>query len=75
MRVEVTKSYKWAPDGNHVREVQVGEVLEGRGAEIALELRCGRELPGNAESALPAGSPSETPPAAASAAPGKPRKK
>lgn len=44
MKVEVTKSFPWAPDGNNVREVKVGEVLEGRGASIALELKCGRAV-------------------------------
>lgn len=44
MKVEVTKSFKWAPDGNHVREVQAGEQLEGRGAEVALQLNSGRVL-------------------------------
>lgn len=44
MRVEVTRSFKWAPDGNNVRDVAVGEVLEGRGAEVALQLSSGRQL-------------------------------
>lgn len=43
MRVRVTKAFKWAPDGNNVREVQVGEVLEGRGAQVALEQKAGVE--------------------------------
>lgn len=42
MRVQVTKDFHWAPDGNNVRLVAVGEVLEGRGAEFALELKSGR---------------------------------
>jgi hypothetical protein len=44
MRVEVVKPYLWAPDGIHVREVQVGEVLEGEGAEIAMQMKSGRVL-------------------------------
>ncbi len=40
MKVQVTKSFKWAPDGLHTRDVQVGELLEGRGAEVALDLGC-----------------------------------
>jgi hypothetical protein len=52
MRVEVVKSYLWAPDGIRVREVQIGEVLEGEGAEIAMQMGCGREL--KAEPAAPA---------------------
>jgi hypothetical protein len=44
MKVKVTKEFDWAPDGNHVRKVKVGEVLEGRGAEVALHLKCGEEV-------------------------------
>lgn len=44
MRVKVTKEFKWAPDGNHVRTVRVGEELEGRGAEVALQLSSGDEV-------------------------------
>jgi hypothetical protein len=44
MRVQVTKSFEWAPNGTHVRTVAVGEVLEGRGAEVALELKSGQRL-------------------------------
>jgi hypothetical protein len=43
MKVKVTKEFDWAPDGNHVRKVKVGEVLEGRGAEVALHLKSGEE--------------------------------
>lgn len=39
MRVRVTREYLWAPDGIHVRTVAVGEVLEGEGAEIALQMK------------------------------------
>lgn len=44
MKVKVTQEFQWAPDGNHVRDVKVGEVLEGRGAEVALEQKKGVEL-------------------------------
>lgn len=44
MRVQVTRSFEWAPNGTHVRTVKVGEVLEGRGAEVALELKCGSPI-------------------------------
>ena len=44
MPVKVTKEFKWAEDGNHVRTVKVGEVLEGRGAVVALQLSCGEEV-------------------------------
>lgn len=44
MKVKVTKEFPWAPDGNHVRKVKVGEVLEGRGAEVALQLHSGEVL-------------------------------
>lgn len=44
MKVKVTKEFKWAPDGNHLRTVKVGEELEGRGAVVALQLACGEEL-------------------------------
>lgn len=44
MKVKVTKEFQWAPDGNHVRTVKVGEVLEGRGAEVALQLLSGEEV-------------------------------
>lgn len=41
MKVKVTEEFPWAPDGNHVRYVKPGEVLEGRGAEVALEMLSG----------------------------------
>lgn len=44
MRIKVTKEFKWAPDGNNVRTVKVGEELEGRGAEVALQLSSGEEV-------------------------------
>ena len=44
MKVKVTKYFPWAEDGNHVRTVKVGEVLEGRGAEVALQMKCGEEV-------------------------------
>jgi hypothetical protein len=44
MRVEVRKSFLWAPDGNHVRTVAVGEVLEGEGARHALAMGDGLAL-------------------------------
>lgn len=44
-KVKVTKGFPWAPDGNHVRYVKVGEVLEGRGAEVALQMGAGEVLP------------------------------
>lgn len=44
MPVKVTKEFNWAPDGNNVRKVKVGEVLEGRGAEVALQLSSGEEV-------------------------------
>lgn len=44
MRVKVTKDFKWAPDGNHIRTVRAGEELEGRGAEVALQLSSGEEV-------------------------------
>jgi hypothetical protein len=43
-KVEVVKAFLWAPDGIRVREVPVGEVLEGEGAEIAMQMKCGREV-------------------------------
>jgi hypothetical protein len=45
MKVRVTKSFPWAQDGNHVRTVKVGEVLEGRGAVVAMQLGAGEALP------------------------------
>jgi hypothetical protein len=44
MPVKVTKEFKWAEDGNHVRTVKVGEVLDGRGAEVALLHASGEEV-------------------------------
>lgn len=44
MRVRVTKEYLWAPDGNTVRTVRVGEELEGEGAAIALQMGAGEAL-------------------------------
>lgn len=53
MKVKVTKDFLWAPDGNHVRAVKAGEELEGRGAEVALQLGKGEELREAAESDRP----------------------
>lgn len=36
LKVKVTKSFPYAADGIHVRTVEVGEVLEGKDAEVAL---------------------------------------
>ncbi len=44
MKVLVTKSFKWASDGNNTRTVVVGEVLDGRGAAVAISMGCGKEL-------------------------------
>jgi hypothetical protein len=44
MKVKVTKDFPWAPDGNNVRLVRAGEVLEGRGAEVAIQMKCGEEV-------------------------------
>lgn len=44
MRVEVTKTFRWAPDGNHVVDVEAGQVVEGRCAEVALQLGSGRDV-------------------------------
>jgi hypothetical protein len=44
MKVKVTKAFNWAEDGNHLRTVKVGEVLEGRGALVALQLSSGEEV-------------------------------
>jgi hypothetical protein len=44
MKVMVTKEFAWAPDGNHVRYVKPREVLDGRGAQVAIEMQCGEAL-------------------------------
>jgi hypothetical protein len=44
MRVEVTKAFRWAPDGNNVIDVEAGQIVEDRCAEVALQLRSGRDL-------------------------------
>jgi hypothetical protein len=36
MRVRVNKEFLWAPDGNNVRTVCVGDELDGEGARVAL---------------------------------------
>jgi hypothetical protein len=56
VKVKVTKEFRWAHDGNHVRTVKVGEELEGRGAEVALQLASGEEV---RESSKPAPPPSK----------------
>lgn len=61
MKVKVTKEFPWAPDGNHVRHVQPGEVLEGRGAEVALAMNSGEVV---AEVPVPALVPPSTAPQA-----------
>jgi hypothetical protein len=42
--VRVTRDFLWAPDGITARAVRVGEVLEGEGAEIALQMGAGAVL-------------------------------
>jgi hypothetical protein len=59
-KVKVTKDFPWAEDGNHVRTVKVGEMLEGRGAEVAIQLGSGEVLP--EPEAKPQAAPPETPP-------------
>jgi hypothetical protein len=60
-KVKVTKTFPWAADGNHVRYVKPGEVLDGRGAEVALQMGAGEVLP-EAEPARPQSAPpSESP--------------
>lgn len=44
MQVRVTKDFKFAEDGIHVRSIRAGEVLTGRGAVVALQLKVGEEL-------------------------------
>jgi hypothetical protein len=44
MRVEVTKSFRWAPDGNNVIDVEAGQIVEDRCAEVALQLGRGRDV-------------------------------
>lgn len=51
MKVEVTKEFKWAPDGNHVVTVPAGKEVDGRAAEVAIQLGCARES--KAQSAAP----------------------
>ena len=47
MRVKVTKDFLWAgEDGNHVRTVKAGTEVEGRAAEVALQVKCGEESRG-----------------------------
>jgi hypothetical protein len=77
MRVEVTRSFRWARDGNFVVEQNPGDVVEGAAADWALKLQCGRdrELAGQSEAApsAPASSsapaPEPTAPVVADAAP------
>lgn len=58
MRVECTRAFQWAREGIHVESVAVGEVVEGRAAEIALEAGWGREVSAKpaatAQAAIPA---------------------
>jgi hypothetical protein len=61
MKVRVTKQFPWAPDGNHVRTVKVGEVMEGRGAEVAMQLASGELLTEQAPPKEPAKSPVKPP--------------
>jgi hypothetical protein len=45
MKVKVTKEFLWAGEtGNHVRTVNAGDVVEGRAAEVALQLKSGEEV-------------------------------
>lgn len=44
MKVEVLKPFRFSPDGNTVESVSVGTEVEGRCAEVALQMKCGREI-------------------------------
>lgn len=44
MKIEVTKAFKFSPDGNTVETVNVGEKVEGRRADVAMQMKCGREI-------------------------------
>lgn len=44
MRVRVTKEFLWAEGGNVVHRANVGDVLEGEGAECALAMKAGEVL-------------------------------
>jgi hypothetical protein len=57
MKVKVTKAFPWAEDGNHIRTVKAGEVLEGRGAEVALQLSSGEEVREQPKPPTPAPTP------------------
>jgi hypothetical protein len=41
MSVRVTKDFRWTPDGVRTQTVRAGDVVEGRAAEVALEMGCG----------------------------------
>lgn len=44
MKVKVTKAFRWAREGIYVIDVAPGEVVDGRAAEIALEMGRGQPL-------------------------------
>lgn len=44
LKVEVTKPFRFAPDGNRVETVEAGAEVTGRRAEVAMQMGCGREI-------------------------------
>jgi hypothetical protein len=75
MRVRVTREYLYAPDGIHVRTVEVGEELEGVDAQVALDMKAGEVLAESGEESgeEPAEASSEKAPEAALEAKAVPR--
>jgi hypothetical protein len=65
MKVQITKAFRWARDGIYVEDLHVGDVVEGRPAEIALEQGWGRSVEdatGIAPHEPPAAAPPTPPP-------------
>lgn len=56
MKAKITKAFKFSPDGNSVRDIAVGDVVEGRCAEVAVQSGWGEE------EAAPAPAPVPVPP-------------
>jgi hypothetical protein len=67
MKVTITKAFRWAREGIYVVDLRVGDVVEGRPADIALAEGWGREVrgpaPASIEDAPPPAAPPEQPPA------------
>ena len=71
-KVEVVKAFDWSPDGIRVVTIPEGDVVEGRAAEVAMQLDAGRPVSEDGKRRVAAAGPERTPSAKP---PAKPRRR